>query len=240
MSTTSPEAFAAALQEKKRRDRRRRLLRWGGALGTLLVVGFAVWLLLVSPVFRVHDVTVSGTKLLTQQAVLDAAQVPADAPVLLLDTDEIATRIGKLPAVRDVEVGRDLPGTVTIDVVERSLVYQRLEGGTFEWVDADGVVFSTSPKPTDGVVQVVTQGKDARLLRDVATVVSNISEELRPRVVQVEAEAVDRITLHLDDGALVVWGSSEQSDLKAEVLKVLLSRDAKVYDISAPSYPTTK
>lgn len=240
MSTTSPGAFAAALQEKKARERRRLLVRWGAGLGTALGVGLLVWLLAFSPVFKVHDVTLSGGSLLTTETILDAAQVPQDSPILTLDTEAIAERVRELPAVRDVEVGRDFPDTVTIDVIERSLVYQRVEGNSLEWVDADGVVFFISEKPEEGTVQAVTDGKDARLLRDVATVVSHIPESLLPRVERVQAKAVDRITLQLDDGDLVVWGSAEESELKADVLLALLPVEAKLYDVSAPSYPTTK
>ncbi len=240
MSTTTPGAFAAALQEKCRRERRRLFVGWGGGTGVLLVVAFLVWLVTFSPVFRVHDVTVSGTDLLTNDAVLKAAVVPGNQPMLGLDIDAIAERIRALPAVRDVTVERDFPDTILIHVVERAVVYQRVDGATFESVDADGVVFITSAAPTDGVVQAVTAGKDPRLLRDVAEVVGNIPAKLLPRVERVQARAVDRITLQLDEGDLVVWGSAEQSKLKGDVLVALLDVDARLYDVSAPSYPTTK
>ena len=240
MSTTTPGAFAAALQEKRRRERRRQFLGWGGAGSVLVVIGFLVWLFAMSPVFRVHDVTVSGTDMLAKEAVLEAAVVPANQPMLGLDTDAIAERIRLLPAVRDVTVGRDFPDTILIDVVERTVVYQRVDGSSYESVDADGVVFVTSNSPTEGIVQAVTAGKDPRLLRDVAEVVSNIPEKLLPRVERVQAKAVDRITLELDEGDLVVWGSAEQSQLKGDVLVALIDVDARLYDVSAPSYPTTK
>lgn len=240
MNATSPGAFAAALQEKKARTRRRLLVRWGIGLGAALVAMFLVWLLAFSPVFKVHDVTVSGDDLLSTEAILDAAQVPENSPLLSLDTGAVADRVRELPAVRDVEVGRDLPDTVTIDVTERSLVFQRVAGESHEWVDIDGVVFFTSDEPTEGALQAVTDGTETRLLRDVATVVSHLPESLRPRVERVQAKAVDRITLQLEGGDLVVWGSAEDSELKADVLLVLLDVDATLYDVSAPSYPTTK
>lgn len=206
----------------------------------VLVVGFLGWLLLLSPLFRVHDVAVAGQETLSTETILDAAQVPQNSPMLLLDTRAITERIRQLPAVRDIEVGRDLPDTVTIDVTERAMVFQRVEGAEYQWVDKDGVVFVTSQSPTDGAVQAVTDGTETRLLRDVATVVSHLPEPLRPRVQRVQAKAVDRITLELEGGDLVVWGSAEDSSLKADVLMALLEVDASLYDVSAPSYPTTK
>lgn len=39
---------------------------------------------------------------------------------------------------------------------------------------------------------------------------------------------------------VVVWGSVDESSLKAEVLAALLQTDAKVYDVSSPSTPVTR
>lgn len=240
MSSTTSGSFADALDKRKRKGRRRQLIRWGVIAASVLLLGVLVWLLTMSSVFRVHEVKVQGNELLSVDEVRLAAIVAPDSRMVTLDTDGIEARVSELPAVREVEVSRDLPSTVIIDVTERSIVFQRVEAGTFEWVDSEGVIFSTSQAPADDVVQAVTAGKDARVLSDVAKVVSHIPPELLPRVEKVQAKAVDRITLELDEGDLVVWGSAEQSELKADVLEALLSVEAKLYDVSAPSHPTTK
>ncbi len=241
MSSASTGAFAAAFRERKQKQRRRILSRWGLVLGIVLLVLFLVWLITLSPVFRVHNVTVQGTELVSKVEVLNAAIVPHDASMISLDTGEIAARVAELPAVLEVVVSRNLPSTVLIDVTERAVVFQRVEGGTFQWVDETGVIFWTSTTPADDAVRAVTADKDPRVLADVAEVVSHIPADVLDRLELVQAKAVDRITLQLDEGDLVVWGSAEQSELKADVLEVLLpSVDAKVYDVSAPSYPTTR
>ena len=51
---------------------------------------------------------------------------------------------------------------------------------------------------------------------------------------------MDRISLVLRDGRVVVWGSAEQSEDKAAVLAALLrARDAQRYDVSVPGQPVT-
>lgn len=233
-------SFAQALEERTQRQRRRRLIRWGVIAGIVLVLGFLVWLVTLSPVFRVHDVTVQGNELVSADDIRFAAMVVPDSRMITVDLDGIEARVVELPAVRGVEVSRDLPDTVVIDVTERTVIFQRVEAGTFQWVDEHGVIFSTSNEPVEGVLQAVTAGKDSRVLKDVAEVVSHIPSELLPQVERVQAKAVDRITLEMEEGDLVVWGSAEQSALKADVLAALLSVDAKLYDVSAPSHPTTK
>lgn len=240
MTSAPGGSFATAFKERRRNERRRLLTRWGVIAGIVLVFGFVGWLTTLSPVFRVHDVAVRGNDLVTAEAIRAAALVVPDTPMIALDSDGIVARVAEIPGIRDVEVSRDLPDTVVIDVTERTIIFQRVEAGTFEWVDEQGVIFSTSNEPVRGVLQAVTAGKDSRVLQDVAEVVSHIPASLMDRVERVQAKAVDRITLQLDEGDLVVWGSAEQSELKADVLEALLPVDAKLYDVSAPSYPTTK
>jgi cell division protein FtsQ len=83
-------------------------------------------------------------------------------------------------------------------------------------------------------------GNDPRLVRDLGTVLSALPAEVHKRVRQVSAETADSITLQLDGGVRVVWGSADQSALKAQVIVPLLQQKGTVYDVSAPSNPTVK
>jgi cell division protein FtsQ len=55
-----------------------------------------------------------------------------------------------------------------------------------------------------------------------------------------EVATVDQISLALTGGKTVVWGSADQSELKAEVIGPLLKQPGSVYDVSAPGQPTIK
>lgn len=235
-----PGAFAKALQDRREAERRRRWIIWGSVAGLVVVLGVGIWLALFSPVFAARQVVVNGTDLLTPEQVTEAAAVELDVPLLRQDTEAIAQRVRDLAPVLDVEVHRDLPDTVRLDVTERELVYQLVRDEAVSWVDRDGVVFNTTPKPTAGVVQVKSDDADDRLRRDIATVVANIPDDLRPQVSLLTAEAVDRIGFTLSDDREIVWGSADESQLKGDVLAALLDVEAKVYDVSAPRHPTTK
>ena len=68
-------------------------------------------------------------------------------------------------------------------------------------------------KRVDGEI-LVTYGKFSALLRE-------LDEEL-------------------GGGVRVIWGSAEQSELKAQILTRLMAGDHRVYDVSAPSTPTVR
>jgi cell division protein FtsQ len=74
-------------------------------------------------------------------------------------------------------------------------------------------------------------------LAEAARVIAALPAGLAARVDHVGVRGLDQVTLALRQGATVIWGSDGQSALKAEVLQRLLSRPARVYDVSVPGQP---
>lgn len=238
--TTTPGEFKKALQAKRRRQRRTRWIVLGSGLLVLLLAGLATWLVWFSSVFAATEVRVNGLSLLTEQQVTDAAAVELGGPLATQDVDAIRGRVAALAPVAEVRVERRFPHTIEITVTERTLAYVWMDGGVARWVDANGVVFHEGGETAQGIVKANIAAPDQRLLKDVATVVSAVVPVLGDRITLLQASAVDRIEIQLSDGDTVVWGSAEQSQVKAQVLSVLLSQDASVYDVSAPHAPTTR
>ena len=145
-----------------------------------------------------------------------------------------------LDAVRSVEVSRQWPHEVLIEVDERVPVAVVRMGDLLRSLDADGVVFGDRKRPPGNLPMVViTAETNGDALREAATVAGALESAFLATVDHLEVETVDQITLVLRDGRIVRWGNAEQSEEKAEVLSALLSRDAEVYDVSVPGSPTT-
>ena len=66
--------------------------------------------------------------------------MPPGTPLARVDTDAVAARVGALPPVASVEVSRSWPGTLVIDVTERSPVAAVATPTGFVLLDAAGVV----------------------------------------------------------------------------------------------------
>ena len=76
-------------------------------------------------------------------------------------------------------------------------------------------------------------------LRATLDVLDALPVQVRAQVREVRAASLEQVTLRLTRGRTVEWGSAERSERKAAVLAVLLTRKARVYDVSAPDSPTT-
>jgi len=206
----------------------------------LAVVAAAVWAVFFSAWLSVSGVEVRGTSLLGPGEVRSAAAVPDGEALATVDLHGVQARVEALAPVRSAVVTRQWPDAVRIVLEERVPVAVVDLGGRLRGMDADGVVFRDYDEAPAGLPLVQTDiGTSADALREAASVVSALPEEIATLVAHVEVETVDAITLVLSDGRTVRWGSADQSEEKARVLAALLEQPARVYDVSVPSQPTT-
>jgi cell division protein FtsQ len=103
---------------RRRLPRRRALVVLAPAV---LVLGTGlVWLLYGSPWLRAEHVSVTGTRVLTEEQVRTAARVPLGDALLSVDTDAIGARLrAELPRIDTVDVSRSWPHGITLNVTER-------------------------------------------------------------------------------------------------------------------------
>jgi cell division protein FtsQ len=232
---------------QQRFARRQRLVRWRSwlpwAIGAvvLLLGGLAVWLFYFSTAFAVEGVRVSGADTVPVATIENVAEAPMGTPLAKVDLTAIAERVRTIPAVADAQVTRAWPHKVVIVVTERVPVVVVTDGSRFELVDATGTAFKTVSDRPDGLPEArVTGTRRDVTIRSVVTVSAALPAALRAETGSISAASPDSITLNLPSGVKVVWGSSDDSERKAEVLNVLMKREAKVYDVSAPDLPVTK
>lgn len=233
------------LRVRKQLQRRRRVRRVLVAVVLLVLVGAGVWAVGFSSLLTADSVRVRGAEVLSPDEVEQVAAVPIGTPMVRIDLPAVEARVGELAPVRDVAVQRSWPHTVTVTVSEREPVYalsQANSGADFPYrlVDADGVAYVGVEKVPDGLLVAEVTGSDPAILADLAAVSGALPEKLAARVEKITAASPDSIRLELSKGVTVVWGSADDSDLKAEVLTALMQQEAKVYDVSAPGNPATR
>jgi cell division protein FtsQ len=236
-----------AARRAPRRDtpaaRRRRLLVRGGVLAAVL--GLSAWLLWGSPVLAVATVRVDGAGTLTAAEVVDVAGIDEGTPLLRVDVDAAEARVARLPQVADVEVTRGWPRSVVVTVVERVPVAVVEESGSRSLVDADGVLFDTvTGYPPVGVVplEVADPGPEDPATRAALAALVALPEDVRVDLADARATSAEDVTLTLEDGTTVLWGSDERADDKADALVALLVQlesgalePAGTIDVSTPA-----
>jgi cell division protein FtsQ len=206
------------------------------------VVLAAGWIAYFSPWLSVTrvDVTISSAQEmagpLTPEEVRATAAVETGTPLMRVSPAEIEERLVALPQVQSATVTRAWPDALVIDITRREPVALVASAEGYDVVDSEGVVIRSVPVPDKGVPVVRASGDGVTAAIAVA---QELPEELRRKVVTVEATTRNNVTLVLRDGAEVMWGSADDGEMKAQVLQALFQVKARFYDVSAPGVPAT-
>lgn len=216
-----------------------KLLVW---LIVLTVASVALGLVLYfTPAMSARSVVVVGTGAVTRDEVLGAAQVQPGTPLLQIDTDAVADRVAGIRRVASARVQREYPSTLRITIAERVPIVVKDYPDGPHLFDRDGVDFATAPPPPGlPYIEVDNPGPADAPTRAALEVMTALAPDVVAQVSRIAAPSVASITLTLNDGRTVVWGTTDRTDEKAEKLAALLTQPGRVYDVSSPDLPTVK
>lgn len=238
------------------REHSRQLVLGAGA--ATLCIG--AWALLGSGMLDVQDIqyvdsSAKGAVPVSQQDVAATAAITQGSPLATLRAGEVERRVAGLPSVEAVQVQRLWPRGVRVTYSGRIALASVPAPGGFALVDRTGAVFGEVAKRHKGSVLVdVPDGPERQVALEV---LGNMPQELTSRVDSIglepeaEGQSTTQFRLVLRDkvsslyteaeAKQVRWGSSADSDFKAQVLMVLLDKVKKAawFDVTAPGYPTT-
>jgi cell division protein FtsQ len=240
------DAIPTSVRRFNQRVRRRRLRAvapWAAAGLVLLVVAVSGWVVYGTSLLGVEQIQVTGAGVLTPGEIREAAAVAPGTPLARVDLATVRARVAALPPVAAVDVRRDWPAALVIDVVERTAVAAVPEGPTFLVTDASGVAFQTVERVPSGLVVVRLPGRPDPAdptTRAALTVLAALTPQLRSQLVTLVADAPTRVRLELRKGRVVVWGDATDNETKATVASSLLDKPGKEIDVSAPEVVTVR
>jgi cell division protein FtsQ len=253
------QARATAIEEARREAKRRargRLVNQPKPVGrgvvrglkmllasvVLAIVGVGLGLILYfTPAMSARSIVVTGTGAVTREEVLDAAQVRPGTPLLQINTNQVADRVAAIRRVASARVQRQYPSALRITIVERVPVVVKDFPDGPHLFDRDGVDFATGPPPPAlPYIDVADPGPTDPSTRAALQVLTALRPEVAGQVSRIAAPSVASITLTLGDGRVVIWGTTDRTEEKAEKLTALLTQPGRTYDVSSPDLPTVK
>jgi cell division protein FtsQ len=247
--TTAMEPRIRVRRAQVRRQEGRRRLRVLVALLTVAGGAGAGWAATRSPLLDIDHVVVDGASHTGTGTAARAIGVDPGQPMLDVDGGAVARRLRALPWVRSVSVRKDWPGTLRVELVERSAVAvtPNVSGG-WALVDGSGRVLSWSAAPPPGTLVVAgfppagAPGSTLPLAADgLLAVVQGLPVGLRPKVTTVVVDPAG-INLGLATGGTVRLGAPEDLAEKLRAAAMVLdgvdTTDLAVLDVRLPATPT--
>ena len=215
------------------------------ALALTGVLAAGGWVLFGSRLLAVRSVVVTGTHLVPEAQVLDAAAIQLGTPLIRVNTAQVAARVETITQVLSAQVTRSWPDRVVITVHERTPALAVTgPGGGFDLIDPHGVVVQWVASHPFGLplyqAASVTSLRGSPDVIAAAAVLAELPQGLRVTVLTISAPSPDQITLGLPGGVTVLWGGTDRPAAKAQELAILLRTHARYYDVSAPGTALTK
>ncbi|MFV0496001.1 cell division protein FtsQ/DivIB [Mycobacterium sp.] len=206
------------------------------------VVGVGLGLILYfTPLMSARSVVVLGTGVVTREEVVDVARVRIGTPLLQINTGDVARRVAAIRRVASARVQRQYPSALRITIEERIPVAVKDFPDGPHLFDRDGVDFATGPPPPGlPYIDVENPGPTDPATRAALEVLLALRPEVSGQVGRIAAPSVSSITLSLAGDRVVVWGTADRAEEKAEKLAALLTQPGRTYDVSSPDLPTVK
>ena len=234
------KALRAEVRRFTGRQRRRRAVWLGGAASVVLLV-LATLGAAYSPLFAVEQIRIVGAVDLDTRAVEAALSDQLGTPLPLVDESAVKAALVTFPLVESYSLEARPPHELVVRIVERTPIGLIQTRAGYTLVDAAGVALSTTATPAPGRPVVTVQGgTDSPAFEAIGLVMRSLPQSILVQVTAVSASTPDDVTLTLGGAnAQVVWGSAEDSALKALVLETTMAArppaSVLVYDVSSPS-----
>lgn len=236
------KALRAEIRRFTQRSRRRRLIVWG-SIGAVLALVLGSVVAAYSPLFAVEKITVAGARTLKPALVQEALKGQIGTPLALVDASAVKSALTEFPMIETYALEARPPHELLVRIVERTPIGVIKSQAGYSLVDAAGVVLATTPdKPEDRAVLEITGGRDSQAFHSAGLVMRSLPADLRATVSTVTATSGDDVTLALQDGKTIVWGSEKESSMKAAVLVRLIkaSPESRTFDVSSPTVPVVR
>jgi cell division protein FtsQ len=230
------KALRSEIRRFTQRSRRRRII-WLSSIGAVvLLIGGSV-AAAYSPLFAVEKITVVGAASLDPAAIEAALGEQVGTPLALVDTSEVKAALLAFPLIETYALEARPPHDLTVRIVERTPVGVIRSSAGYTLVDAAGVALSTtSDQPVGQPLIDVDGGVESPAFQSAGLVVRALPADVRAALTGVRATTANDVTLTLDSGLTVVWGSAEESALKALTLSATMVKnpDAASIDVTSP------
>jgi cell division protein FtsQ len=226
---------------------RDRAARWAKtvalvALPLMLLAAFAA--ATYTPLFRLRDIRVEGTKILRPREVIVRAGIGPDTNVFHLDASSIVTALETDPWILSATVERHLPGSVVVTVQERAPVAKALVGTSPAVVAGDGIVLPGAataglPEIRASIGELTDEARTAA-----AAALDAMPEVLRAHVSAVIAEPTGTLVMDLGGGLTVRYGGADDQLVKAAALRSVMAWAARErvalaeIDLTVPEAPS--
>ncbi len=136
-------------KKQKKKKRIKKILKW---LGIIILLAGGITFALVSPIFNIQEIEVSGNQLISSDTIVSLSELSKDQNIFKFINLQIEEKIEEHPYIETAKVKRALPSKVKIEVQERERNFNIQFMNEFAYINNQGYILeiaeSKLPIPT--------------------------------------------------------------------------------------------
>ncbi len=251
----------ARTKQKRPRQKLPLRLRLFLVLFLILIISVGSYYFLSLPIWRITDVAVGGTQMLSPDEIRDLSGVPIAENLFLTSFARTRENLKKITAIKSFHLYRIPPGTVIIKIEERKPIAVLLFENKSAIIDDAGYILNRNPNLTLNVANMTDlpvisgigaseyEGEERiapRASALIVDIIAELSSLLGSRRLQLTPGGFEKISFSLDDILLVKLGRNEDVRRKMDIFKALLSQvngkwsAVEYIDVRYPDNPVVK
>lgn len=111
-------------------------------------------LLLLSPVFYIKDIKISGNNQISTNTILSLIGIEENTNMLKVTANSLKNKIKENAYIDTVKIKKVYPSTILIDVTERECAYMLEYASSYAYIDNQGYILEISKEPLEGKVKI--------------------------------------------------------------------------------------
>ena len=236
----------------------------------LFAVGLVTFLILsYTSTFKIEQVVAEPTEHLPQDELDKIVVIDPDATLLNVDTTKLEEELKKNPWVESVDISRQFPDTLHISITERKVFAMTLIGpenaawyigADFHWIEPAKIETEKDEAVREAALQMAKNGEyyliydlsadinpeagtlvEVPILQDVHKIADGLSDPLKAEVLAFSAPARDSISLRLQNGIEIAFGSADDISSKEKVINAIMQKhenQVTYINVRNPAKPT--
>lgn len=116
--------YESPKEKERKKKRRKKVFRIIKVLMIIFILAGGIAYFLLSPIFNIKDISVSGNKKISSEEILSLSQLKKDENIFKMNKKDTKEKVKQNAYIDTVEIKRTLPDKVIIVVTERTATYQ--------------------------------------------------------------------------------------------------------------------
>lgn len=217
------------------------ILKW---LILLMLLAGSITYLLLSPLFNIINVDVTGNSKISIEQIKSLSQIQTGENIFKIKKKEVINNIKENPYIDSVIVSRKLPNTIDIKVEERTATLQLQYANSYVYLNNQGYMLEISDKKLENapILRGIStkqenikegnrlESEDLEKLEIVLSILESAkSNDVYQNIKQIDIKEKNDFILYLDEDKKIVYFGDEK-DLSTKMLwiKTMLEREKDI------------